>query len=120
MAFDPTHRRGDIWSVDFGAHPEDPEQAFIRPALIVSEDRIHHPRLQLAIVVPGTTATRGIPLHVTVAPDADNGLDTTTDFQVEQVRAVSTARLIERLGRLDLEARRAVDEILAGVLTLDR
>jgi mRNA interferase MazF len=112
------YRRGDLWLIDLGVHPADPEQAFVRPALIVSEDRLHHPNLRVVIVVPGTTTVWQLPLHVTVEPDADNGLDRPTAFQVEQVRAVSTARLVERLGRLDAEARHTVDEILRNALDL--
>ena len=115
---EPTHIRGDLWQVDFGAHPEDPEQAFIRPALIVSDDPLHHPNLRMVIVVPGTTTIRRLPLHVSVDPDDDNGLASTTAFQVEQVRAISTARLVERLGRIDAESRHTVDEILRNVLAL--
>ncbi len=115
---EPTHRRGDVWLVDFGVHPEDPEQAFRRPALIVSDDHLHHANLRMAIVVPGTTTQRRLPLHVTVEPGADSGLHQATAFQVEQVRAISTARLERRLGRLDAEARHTVDEILRNALHL--
>lgn len=110
--------RGDVWLVDFGAHPADPEQALRRPALIVSDDHLHHPRLRLVIVVPGTSTIRTLPLHIVAAPDGANGLETVTAFQVEQVRAISTSRLIERLGRLDAESRYTVDEILRRVLNL--
>lgn len=99
MVFEPTHHRGDIWSVDFGPHPADPEQAFTRPAVIVSDDRLHHARLNLVVVVPGPTRSRGLPLHVTVEPDGSSGLTETTEFQAEQIRVISTARLIARLGR---------------------
>jgi len=70
MSTDPTHSRGDIWLVDFGTRPEDPEQALRRPAVIVSDDHLHHPALQMVIVVPGTTSLRDpdIPLHVSVEP----------------------------------------------------
>jgi mRNA-degrading endonuclease toxin of MazEF toxin-antitoxin module len=54
-----------------------------------------------------------------VEPDAGNGLSQTTAFQVEQVRAISTARLLEHLGRLDAETRHALDEILRNVFDLD-
>ncbi|MGI8936773.1 MAG: type II toxin-antitoxin system PemK/MazF family toxin [Iamia sp.] len=118
MRTEPTHLRGDVWLVDFGAHPEDPEQAFRRPGLIVSDDHLHHPNLRMAIVVPGTSTLRRIPLHVTVEPDRENGLDRSTSFQVEQVRSLSTARLVERIGRLDAEARHTVDEILLHALRL--
>lgn len=110
--------RGDIWLVDFGANPQDPEQAFQRPAVIVSEIRLHHPNLQMVIVVPGTSTIRGIPLHVVLPPDPSNGLTTRTAFQVEQIRAVSTNRLIARLGRLDTPALHATEEILRNALCL--
>jgi len=110
--------RGGIWRIDFGSHPTDPEQAFLRPAVIVSDDQLHHPGLRIAIVVPGTSTIRRLPLHVVAEPDSGNGLDQTTAFQVEQVRAISTWRLLERLGHLDGEALAAVDGILRTVLHL--
>ena len=110
--------RGDLWMVDFGANPEDPEQAFRRPALIVSDDRLHHPNLRMVIVVPGTSTIRQLPLHLVIAPDDGNGLAATTAFQTEQIRAVSVARLNERLGRLDPASRHAIDEILRTALRL--
>lgn len=118
MPAEPTHFRGDIWLVDFGPHPEDPEQAFQRPAVIVSDDHLHHPTLKMVVVVPGTSTQRPIPLHVPVEPDDHNGLTSTTAFQVEQVRSISTARLIERLGWLDAQARHTIDEILRNALRL--
>ena len=110
--------RGDVWSVDFGADPEHPEQAFRRPALIVSDDRLHHPNLRMVIVVPGTSTIRRVPLHVVIEPDDGSGLSAATAFQVEQVRAVSIARLVKRLGRLDPVSRHAIDEILRNVFSL--
>lgn len=118
MPAEPTHFRGDIWLVDFGVHPEDPEQAFQRPAVIVSDDQLHHPTLRMVVVVPGTTTQRPVPLHVPIEPDDRNGLTATTAFQVEQVRSISAARLVERLGRLDAESRHTIDEILRNALHL--
>ena len=111
-------RRGDVWLVDFGADPQDPEQAFLRPAVIVSDDRLHHPNLRMVIVVPGTSTVRRIPLHVVLPPNDNNGLASDTAFQVEQVRAVSTDRLVERLGRLDPLDHHDIDEILRNALGL--
>jgi len=115
---EPTLLRGDIWVVDFGSHPEDPEQAFRRPALIVSDDQLHHPNLRLAIVVPGTTTLRNLPLHAIVEPDHTNALESPTAFQVELVRAIPTTLLAARIGNLDAETRHAVDEILRNTLHL--
>jgi len=110
--------RGDLWQVDLGARPEHPEQAFSRPALIVSDDRLHHRNLKMVIVVPGTSVIRRVPLHILVEPDSGNGLSATTAFQTEQVRTVSTARLTDRLGRLDPLSRHAIDEVLRNALSL--
>ena len=110
--------RGDVWSVDLGVEPEHPEQAFCRPALIVSDDRLHHRNLKMVIVVSGTSTIRRVPLHIVVEPDGGNGLSTATAFQTEQVRAVSTGRLVHRLGRLDPVSRHAIDEILRNALSL--
>ncbi len=110
--------RGDVWFVDFGSDPEDPEQAFLRPAVIVSDDRLHHPNLRMLIVVPGTSTIRPVPLHVVVGPGPGAGLEVATAFQVEQVRAVSTSRVVRRIGRLDLVDCHAVDEILRNALSL--
>ncbi len=110
--------RGDIWMVDFGVDPADPEQAFLRPALVVSDNRLHHRNLRMVIVVPGTSSIRQVPLHVVVEPDSDSGLVVRTAFQVEQVRSVSTTRLVERLGRLDAVNAHVVDEILRNALAL--
>ncbi len=115
---DPIHRRGDIWTVDFGIHPEDPEQALVRPTVIVSADQLHHPRLRMTILIPGTTYIRDIPLHVRVDPDVVNGLDTVTGFQVEQIRAVAASRLLRRVGKLDGVSGHTIDEILRTALAL--
>jgi len=111
-------RRGELWRADFGADPTDPEQAFLRPALIVSDDRLHHPALRMVIVVPGTSTLRGLPLHVVVEPDGANRLAQPTAFQVEQIRAISTARLTEPIGAVSAEAMAAIDETLLAVLGL--
>ena len=115
---DDSLERGDVWLVDFSSSPERPEQAFQRPAVIVSDDRLHHPRLRVVIVVPGTTTIRRLPLHVVVEPAPTNGLTAQTAFQVEQVRSISTARLVARLGSLDAMTQHAVDDILRDVLRL--
>lgn len=115
---DGTHARGEIWLVDFGIQAERPEQAFWRPALIVSDDHLHHPDLRLLIVVPATTTIRQLSLHVVVEPEPHNGLEQVTAFQVEQVRAISTRRLVRRLGVLDAPDCHAVDEILRNALNL--
>lgn len=111
-------RRGDIWMIDFGDAPSDPEQGFHRPALIVSDDRLHHPNLRMLVVVPGTSAIRGLSLHVIAEPGEVSGLETPTAFQVEQVRAVSTHRAVRQLGTASSAIRYSIDDVLRLVLKL--
>lgn len=118
MDVDDRFVRSDVWLIDFGHHPADPEQAFRRPAVIVSDDRLHHPKLKMVLVVPGTSTIRDIALHHVVHPDARNGLVAPTAFQLEKVRAVSSIRLFERLGELGATDTAAIDEILRYALRL--
>lgn len=110
--------RGDVWLVDLGIDPTDPEQAFVRPAVVVSDDRLHDPRLRMVVLVPGTTTIRGVSLHLVVEPDAGNGLDALTAFQPEQVRSVSVGRLRDRVGTLGAMSMAQLDELLRIVLSL--
>lgn len=110
--------RGDIWMVDFGSDPEHPEQAFNRPAVIVSDDHLHHPKLGITIVVPGTSTIRSLPLHLVVQPTDHNGLSVETAFQVEQLRAVSIRRLTLRLGNLGPTEMESLETITRRTLRL--
>lgn len=104
--------------VNLGLHPTSPEQAKELPAVLVSADQLHHPNLRMVVLVPGTTTIRDLPIHVRVDPDPDNGLSAVTAFQVEQVRAVSVARMVSRLGHLDAVSRHALDDALRMALDL--
>jgi mRNA-degrading endonuclease toxin of MazEF toxin-antitoxin module len=48
----------------------------------------------------------------------DNGLEAPTAFQVEQIRAVSASRLLDRRGHIDASARHMLDETLRNALSL--
>ena len=71
------------------------EQAGRRPALVVSANEFNAWPVELAIVVPLTTATRPFPHHV---PVAGSGLDRPSFARPEDVRSISAVRLIRRLG----------------------
>lgn len=89
-------KRGEIWLVDFG-DPIGHEQGFRRPAVVVSADRMNRGRSGLVIVVPCTTARRGLPTHVELDPDA-SGLAEVGYAKAEDVKSVSVGRLRHRLG----------------------
>ena len=98
----PTRRapkRGEIWTVDFG-EPVGREQAYRRPAVIVSSDRLNTSRAELVIVVPLTRTRRGLPSHVEIGP-GESGLAEPSYAKTEDVKSISAERLVRRLGRAE-------------------
>jgi mRNA interferase MazF len=95
-------RRGEVWLVDFG-DPVGREQAGRRPAVVVSADGLNESRAGVVIVVPTTTARRGLPSHIEIDPNG-SGLDETSYAKCEDVKSVSEQRLKGRLGVVTDEA----------------
>jgi mRNA interferase MazF len=89
-------RRGEIWLVDFG-EPVGREQSGRRPAVVISADPLNDSRAGVVIVVPTTTADRGLPSHVELDPK-DSGLDELSYAKCEDVKSVSERLLIGCLG----------------------
>ncbi len=89
-------RRGEVWLVDFG-EPVGREQSGTRPAVVVSADALNESRASVVVVVPITTAYRGLPSHVEIDVDG-SGLDEVSYAKCEDVKSVSEQRLVGRLG----------------------
>ena len=108
--------RGEIWAVNL-----DPtvghEQAGLRPALVVSSDEMNRDVLGLVVVLPITGTDRSFPSHVPIAPP-EGGLAKPSVIMVEQLRAVSKARLGRRYGMASPDTREQVDELLRMLLDL--
>jgi mRNA interferase MazF len=64
---------------------------------VVSVDRFNHGPAGLAIVVPITSKDKGIALHVVIEPPT-GGLTVRSFAKPEDVRSVSTERLVRRAG----------------------
>ena len=111
-----TPRRSEIWLVDFG-EPVGREQAGRRPALVVSAAPLNEGPAGVVIVVPLTTARRGLPSHVEIEPD-QSGLDDVSYIKCEDVKSVSDQRLIARLGAAPPDVVDAVDRALRYLLEL--
>lgn len=111
-----TPRRGDVWLVDFG-DPVGPEQAGHRPAVIVSADPLNESRAGVVIVVPCTTTRRRLPSHIELDP-TDSGLDEVSYAKCEDIKSISTERLIARLGAASLDALYDLANVLRYLLVL--
>ena len=106
-----TPRRGQIWNGDLGK-PIGHEQAHIRPLLVISGDRFS--ATELVTVMPITTSRRPYPTRV----ELDGPLDEVSYVQIEQIRTISTNRLINYLADIDPATIAAVAEVLTLFLDL--
>jgi mRNA interferase MazF len=106
-----TPRRGQIWNGDLGG-PVGHEQASVRPLLLVSGDRFSGS--DLVTVLPITTTPRPYPTRV----ELDGPLEEVCYVQVEQIRTISTRRLVNYLGDIDAVDMARIAEVLMLFLDL--
>ena len=111
-------RRGEIWLINL-----DPavgaEIRKTRPAIIVNDDAVGI--LPLKVIVPLTdwkNRYRAVPWMVKLTPDAGNGLAKDSAIDTFQIRSVSEARLIHKLGTVSDRQMREVAAALKIVLAL--
>ena len=104
--------RGEVWLINL-----DPalgaEIRKTRPAVIVNDDAIGI--LPLRVIVPLTDWKERYamaPWLVRVEPDQHNGLDKTSAADAFQIRSVSQARFVRRLGRVSAES---LEEIIQAI-----
>lgn len=107
--------RGEVYDVDFG-EPIGHEPAFIRPAIIVSTDAINQGSGEVVIVIAVTSRGRGLRSHVELQPGA--ALTTVSYACCDQVRSISTQRLLRLRGITTTEETHAIDRALRFVLGL--
>lgn len=108
--------RGEIYAVDLG-QPIGHEPAFRRPAVVVSVDIVNNGPGDLIIAVPVTTVGYGLRSHVELEPEA-TGLDHLSYARCDQVRVVSTRRLIDRHGAVAPGGMHDIDRALRFILDL--
>ncbi len=84
-------RRGEVWWCE-------PPLVGRRPVVVLSRD-VAIPKLHRALVAPCTTTIRGLASEVALQP-GDDPVPRPSVVNLDSVESVSTALLIERLGRL--------------------
>ena len=108
--------RREIWLVDLNP-TKGHEQSGRRPALVVSVDLFNHGPAGLVVVLPITTKEKGIPFHVAVNP-SESSLKEISFIKCEDIRSVSTERLISRLGSVSSNIMAEVEDRLYILLGL--
>jgi mRNA interferase MazF len=108
--------RGDIWLVNLEpvvGH----EQGGTRPAVVVSANPFNRSRSGLVMVAPMTTVFKGIPWNVKVSPP-EGGLRHTSYIKCEDLRSISTDRLVRRFGTLSADTLGSVAKTIQILLDL--
>jgi|SRR6185295_14959182 len=93
--------RGEVWLADFGV-PIGRESGMKHPCLIISDNRLNHGPAELAIVVPMTSVYKGVPSHFEINPP-EGGLKMRSFIKCEDVRSISTKRLMAVWGTVSLK-----------------
>ena len=104
-------RRGDIYYADLSPVVGS-EQGGMRPVLIIQNDtgNRHSPTVIAAAITSQTNKAK-LPTHIALSAP-DHGLPRDSVVLLEQVRTLDKRRLRERMGAVDTNSMRAVDEAL--------
>ncbi|MGI4790549.1 MAG: type II toxin-antitoxin system PemK/MazF family toxin [Janthinobacterium lividum] len=110
-------RQGEVWMVDF-EDPSGPEQAGIRPAIVLQNNALNHD-LVTSIVVPLTTKTKRLAIPTTVFfPAGEAGLTRDSVALCHQVQVRGRARFLSLLGVLSPTRLAEVQTALLDALDL--
>jgi len=107
--------RGEVWLIDLNpviGH----EQSGRRPALVISDDMFNHSLAELVIVAPITSKYKGIPTSVELEASF---LKTKSYIKTEDIRSVSTRRLVRKLGNVEAIVMSLVEERVRYLLGLE-
>jgi mRNA interferase MazF len=108
---------GDVVELDLGV-PTGSEAGLLRPAVVVTAQRVLTASPTVIQVVPLTRTLRGYSSEVTITADAINGLDADSTAQCQHIRAVATARVRQTLGNIGPVALAQVRDTLVVLLDL--
>ncbi len=91
-------KQGEIWMADLNP-VEGSEQRGIRPVIIISGNSMNN-NLGISIVCPLTSKVKNYAGCLVLAKDALNGLEQDSEVITFQIRTVSHARLIRKIGNI--------------------
>ncbi len=97
-----------------------PEQGRVRPCVVVVGDEFSQAglraRVGMTTVVPLTRNVAGVRPFQAFLPAGDTGLPHDSKAQIEQIRSVSTDRIIRVIGRLRESRQPEVDALIRDYL----
>lgn len=90
---------GDVVHLDLGT-PVGSEAGMVRPAVVVTAQRVLAQGPRVVHVVPLTTTIRNWATEVDVPADVTAGIGRKSAAQCQHIRAVSTERVVETIGNV--------------------
>jgi mRNA interferase MazF len=108
--------RGEVYQIDLG-RPIGHEPAFLRPAIVVSNDIVNNGQGELVVVVPVTSTVYGLRSHIEIATGT-SGLEHPSYARCDHIRVVSTIRIRHRRGYIAANETAAIDRALRFILDL--
>jgi mRNA-degrading endonuclease toxin of MazEF toxin-antitoxin module len=86
--------------------------------MVLSHDKLNHSYADLIIIVPGTTRHRPELDKSRIRVEAEAGLPEVTYFMPDQIRVISTSRLLTRYGRLNARKIMEIEDLVRVLLRL--
>lgn len=108
-------RTSELWFAELDP-TEGNEQNGKRPVLIISGNAMNSGS-GLAIVCPLTTKIKNFVGNIVLLPDEFNGLTSTSEILVFQVRTISKNRLIKKIGYVSSKTHKKVIENFIKICT---
>jgi mRNA interferase MazF len=110
-------KRDEVWMVDFGT-PSGPEQAGIRPAIVLQDDDLNRD-LTTSIVIPLTSKTKRLSIPTTVLiPAGEAGLTLDSVALCHQVQVRGKVRFLSHIGLVSSARMSEVQTALLDALGL--
>lgn len=107
-------RQGEIWNVYFDP-VKGSEQAGNRPAIIISGNTMNE-NSNLLIVCPLTTSLHYFKGHPIIEASNENGLKSTSEVLVFQIRTLSKERFKKKLGSVSEATVSSIHDTLNKIL----
>ena len=107
-------KKGDLWLVEIppsNGH----EQSGLRPVLVLSNVETN-----VVIIIPFTSNLSALrfPHTVEIHPSPKNGLNSTSVALVFQIRAIDRKRLQRKIGELEAEMLKQIDNMIRNILSV--
>ncbi|MGI8482808.1 MAG: type II toxin-antitoxin system PemK/MazF family toxin [Thermomicrobiales bacterium] len=109
----PEPKQGEIWDVSLSP-TVGVEQAGVRPALVISNDRFNAAENYLHIIVPITGTDRGLEYQLRIK-GKEGGLTRNSVLMCDQAKSVSIMRFRQKRGTISGETLMAVRQMV-GIL----